>query len=493
MTMSSDLLEDLQRRALDVELLDRLGFDGARRDSTDFLTIPFIRNGVEMYRKWRTLRGERKFFAIPKGLAPIAWNEDCLRDDTLLDYPLVITEGELDAPAAIQSGFPRTISVPNGAPPPNGNKEDEDLVGSPKYAWLDSIETHLLSRERVKEIIIAADGDENGSQLLHDLSRLLIRARCRYVVYPLAKDPAARGRARLKDLNEVLEDYGAKGVAATLDKAPYIAINGIYKMSELPPPKPRRIYDIQFDAFGEHCRLRTGDFSVWTGVPSHGKTTFVQDVVCRVVERYGVRVAWASFEQDPQVDHKRAFRRWYNRTRIVDLTDEQRVAADDWVDRNHLFLVPDDDDDPTLDWVLEKIEAAVLRHGVEIVVLDPWNEMDHLRERNETLTEYTGRAIKALKKSAKKLNYHLIVVAHPSKLQRKADGTFPMPDLYDISDSAHWNNKADLGIVVHRTTATDTIVKTLKSRYHDQIGKPGGVKMQFSRDAGRFIEIERGQ
>ena len=34
---------------------------------------------------------------------------------TLSNDPLIITEGELDALSAIQAGFPRAISVPDGA------------------------------------------------------------------------------------------------------------------------------------------------------------------------------------------------------------------------------------------------------------------------------------------------------------------------------------------------------------------------------------------
>lgn len=492
MTMSAALLDWIESRGLDAEIGDRLGFDGTKRDGGDCLVIPFVREGRVVRRKYRPLvqqEGQGRF-TQDKGGVRCAWNEDCLRDDSLIGQALIITEGEMDAWTAIQCGLLRTISVPDGAPPPNPNKDDEDLATSQKYEWLREIE-HLLTRDRVSEIILATDGDPNGLQLMEDLARRLGKFRCKFLVYPKAANPDARGRKRLKDLNEVLEDYGAKGVVETINRAQFIKVTGVATMSELPPAAPRRIYEIGFPAYGEHYRMRSGDFCVVTGVPSSGKTTFIQDLVCRVVLRYGIKVAWGSFEQDPQTDHKRNFRRWYNEMPVHQQTVEQKERADAWIERYHVFIVPDEDEDATLDWLIEKMEVAVLRHGVEVIVIDPWNELDHLRERHESQTEYVGRAIKTLIKFAKRLGVHLIIVAHPTKMSRGTDGKYPEPTLYDISDSAHWYNKAVLGVVVHREGKDDTRIKTAKSKYHDIIGQPGSVMMHFCRDDGRFVEVER--
>ena len=66
-----------------------------------------------------------------------------------------------------------------------------------------------------------------------------------------------------------------------------------------------------------------------------------------------------------------------------------------------------------------------------------------------------------------------------------------MPTLYDISGSANWYNKADLGVIVHRENEDYTIIKVQKSRYHETIGVPGEVRMQYSKDERRFVETER--
>lgn len=486
--LSDAMMDRLATRGLDPETASRLGLcslpGGAGGEA---LVIPFVRNGEIVRRKYRTFGPDKRFWQ-DKGGIKCAWNEDCLRDDELLTYPVVITEGELDALAAIQAGFPRTISVPDGAPPP-GERDLEALEGGAKYDWIKPI-LPLLTKERAPEIIIAADGDANGAALLHDLSVLLGRARCKFLTYPKARFPDVRGRDRLKDLNEVLEDYASAGVREAVARAQWMRVEGVFRMSELPPLPDPVVYDIGFNLLSENYKMRLGDFAVVTGIPSFGKTTLVNDLVCRVVRKYGVNVAWASFEQTPQRDHRRNLRTWFCDEPVSRTSTSALAAADDWIDARHRFLFPREDEDVTLDWVIERMEGAVVQHGCRIVVLDPWNEMDHLRSRDESLTEYVGRAIKTLKRFARAFQVHLIVVAHPTKQVKDPDGGYRIPTLYDISDSSHWHNKADIGIVVHRDR-DETIVKVAKSRYHDEIGKPGQVSMAYCHDTRKFTENER--
>jgi twinkle protein len=479
------VMDALEARGLDSELAARMGLAAIPRDGGEALVIPFLRDGEIVRRKYRSLGPEKKFWA-DKGGVRCCWNEDALRDDKLLAQPLIITEGELDALAVIQAGYPRTISVPDGAPQEAmDNPEDAKA-----YAWLADIRPYL-TKERVSEIILAVDGDGPGAALMQDLSVLLGRFRCKFVTYPKARDPNARGRERLKDLNEVLQDYGAKGVVETVNRAQWLRVDGVYRMSDLPPLPPMQIFDIGFNLLSDNYKLRLGDFVVITGTPGFGKSTFVNDLCCRVAMTHKLNIAWASFEQSPQRDHRRSLRTWFNEYPEWKQTPGQLAQADAWIDERHLFIVPGDDDDVTLDWLLDRMEVAATQHGTRVFVIDPWNELDHSKQRDESETEYIGRAIRALKRFAKSMQVHIIVVAHPTKSVKDAEGNYKMPTLYDINGSANWYNKADIGIIVHRETEMDTIIKVQKSRYHEIIGRPGEVRMHYCADDRRYRETER--
>lgn len=480
MQLSDNATTFLTDRGLDVEVALKLGLESSpSAGGGEDLIFPYLVGTETVNRKYRYLR--QKGFRQDKGGVKCVWNFNVLLDPTLANEPVIITEGELDALAAIQLGYARTVSVPDGAPPQpleddSPERKDERERGR-KYEYLEHAKSALKD---VREIILATDGDEKGRYLAHDLSIRLGKARCKWVKYPVG----------CKDLNDTLLRYGERGVHEVFRRAEWCRVDGVYRMSELPPYPVRSRYSTGMDFLDDHYRIRMGDFAVVTGIPGDGKSTWVNDVLCRTATKHGWRVAVASFEQHPQSDHRRALRQWYldgcaqDQHDRFDPSGEQLSAADAWIDEHFVFIVPCDEDLANLDWTLEKCAAAVIRHGVRIIVIDPWNELDHDRPGDMSLTEYTGKAIKEFKRLARSLDVHVIVVAHPTKLTGGE-----RPGLYSISDSAHWANKPDVGIVVYRPDRNGAAaeVHVVKSRYHDQIGRPGKVPVFYEAHRRKFI------
>lgn len=477
-----DLKNYLESRGLELEkaletkgvLPDQLHGKSAIR--FDYLNIE---SQEIVNQKWRPL--DEKRYTQRKGGKAWPWNLPALKASIEQSAPLIITEGEFDALACIMAGHTNVISVPAGAPA----QASDDPFQAKRYDWIDDLWSHF---SQVDEIIIAADNDVQGHNLLEDLSIRFGKAKCRYVIYPYGSDR----QARLKDMNEVLLTYGQAGVTKTLENAKWIKVSGVYKMGELPPFEEGQLYPIGFNEIP--FKIRKGDFHVVTGIPGHGKTTWVNDFVCRQVEQNGFRVAFASFEQAPQRDHKRNLGTWFLKKPWKLASDIEHREALAWMDESFSFIVPDDDDLCDIDWLFEKMATCVRRHGVDMIVIDPWNELDHHKGQRESLTEYVGKAIKDLKRFAKKYNVHLIVVAHPAKdLPRKRDKSgkfteeYEMPSLYNISDSSHWFNKADIGTVIYKESENVTIVKIAKSKYHDIFGKPGEWFYEFSFHDNRFL------
>jgi len=459
-------MELLESRGVSPELLTRLGVESG---DGDWIKIPYVADGKIVNFKHRTIAGQKQF-RQEKDARKCFWNFDILKDETLKDMPLIITEGEFDAMIAMECGYARVISVPDGAPAEAiGDKESQ------KYTYLDDAE-HLL--RGVKEIILATDGDGPGINLMNDLALRLGKARCKWVGYPKG----------CKDLNEAFMKHrnGAEAVRQTIARAQWCKVDGVYRMSELPPVVEPLVYEIGIPGLGEHYKIRPGDLTIVTGIPGHGKSSFLNDVACHMVSRHGWGVVFASFEQEPQTDHRRNLRTWYSRKWVKDMNQAELAAADTWIEKSFSFICPSEDDYVSLDWVLERAATAVLRFGAKLVIIDPWNEMDHVRPKDMTVTEYTGKAIKDFRLFARKYSVHVVVAAHPAKQQKKPDGTYPIPTLYDISDSQHWYNKATVGIVVHRPDKEKTIIRIAKSKYHNIIGKPGDLEVTFDLQTNRY-------
>ena len=240
----------------------------------------------------------------------------------------------------------------------------------------------------------------------------------------------------------------------------------------------------------QHWRFREGDLAVVSGVPSSGKTTVVNVIACMMATRHRWQTVFASFEQTPQRDHRRFLRTWYSAKLVVHQTPQEIDKADAWINQNFLFVAPGDDE-PTLEWVLERLSTAVVRHGVKLCIVDPWNELSPERPGDMSMTDYIGYALRALKRFARKHMIHVIVVAHPAKMRRLDNGRFPMPSLYDVSDSAHWKNRCDVGVIVHRENEETTLVRVEKSRYHDEIGRPGDAYVRYVWQRATFEAAEK--
>jgi twinkle protein len=174
---------------------------------------------------------------------------------------------------------------------------------------------------------------------------------------------------------------------------------------------------------------------------------------------------------------------WDGPTRRMSEMDLQRAM--DWID-DHFCLIRFDDEAPTIEAILEKGRAAVMRHGIRGLVIDPYNEIEHRRPSNMTETEYVSQLLGKVKRFAQHHGVHVWFVAHPAKMQL-VNGSRPVPTLYDISGSANWVNKADLGIVIHRDpdkdpTRTDVLLRKVRFK---SVGKIGGVSLRWDQ-AGRY-------
>jgi twinkle protein len=104
-------------------------------------------------------------------------------------------------------------------------------------------------------------------------------------------------------------------------------------------------------------------------------------------------------------------------------------------------------------------------------------------------TEYISQLLGQLKRFAVNHDVHVFVVAHPVKMSR-VDGKPPSaPTLYDISGSANWANKCDVGLAVHRPDfdGAEVEIHILKVR-HKWVGKPGGISLRYDRITGRYSE-----
>lgn len=465
----------LEGRGLDIELCAKLGIDATTRAGGEAVVVPFVRGGETVNRKYRKLSpGQNEAaWSQDSGGEQILWNEDILRDESLTSQPVIITEGEWDAIAAIQCGFQRTVSVPNGAPSASLGTE-----GGVKYRYLD--DTTLQRLRKSPCVVLAADQDEPGAALMQDLAIRIGTHKCKFLRYPKG----------CKDLNDALKRYGQKGVVETLNRAKWFDVPGLKTWDDMPDRPRVQAFNHGIEGLDQLCRIRPGDLSVIAGYANFGKSALALNIACNMNRKYDWKVLLGSLE-DEKPDLEMKLMTVHTGMLMRDIPEVMKTEAREWIRQSFVFMQFDPDDgNGDLAAVLDIMAAAVTRHDVKLIVLDPWNEIEHDRPPGMSLTEYVGKALRMIRRFARKYMVHVMIVAHPAKQQKLKDGSLPELSLYDVSDSAHFANKSDLGIIVGRNEDGTSTISVRKVKYQPQMGEVGEVTLRFIRERGEFVKAE---
>lgn len=230
-----------------------------------------------------------------------------------------------------------------------------------------------------------------------------------------------------------------------------------------------------------------GSWTVVTGIPSHGKSTWLDCMMINLMKR-GWRFAIYSPENQPHELHlaglcekllRMPFRAGYNNrmepsdmARAIDFFDERlRILR---FDNGAIY--------PSLETFMFTCQEVFndWAEGPIGVILDPINELDHTPVTGMNETQMTNWELMRFRQwvRAHGKQVHAWIVAHPAKPMKDKNGEYKDVTLYDISGSAAWKNKSDMGIVIRRRDDC-TVVDVEKCRWR-HLGKQGQAYLTFN-------------
>jgi len=435
--------------------------------NADCIAFPFFENGELIYLKYRALP---KDHTADPGCRPILYGLDFLP----AELPVLIwVEGELDKLSVDETELP-CVSVPNGA-----------NVGQMEY-----LEYSVDLIEKVPKHIIAVDNDAAGYNLKQELIRRIGPERCLQIEYPEG----------CKDANDILMEYGKDRLRKILEYAQSVPIEGIYKARDL----SEKIHNRYFNPAGpgkstgwyeldRYYTVEPGQITIVTGVPSHGKSEFLDALCVNLAKGHGWKFAYFSPENFPIEDHiVRLMRKFigkpYGKGYTGTMNINEAKEATQWADK-HFSFFNSPDITFSINQILDMAKKTIVRDGINGLIIDPWNEVEHTRPANITGTEHISKCLTAIRKFARHNRIHIWVVVHPIK-RHKDERKIP-PSLYDCEGSAHWYNKTDNGITVFREDVTDdnspTKILITKIKFRN-IGKPGEIELTYNKASGRYKE-----
>lgn len=421
-------------------------------------------------------RDSEKNFKLEKGGELIFYGLDMIES---YDW-CIITEGEIDLLTYYQAGQYAVCSVPNGATKGKNNLQYLDN----SYEWF----------ENKKTIYLATDDDKPGDELANELARRLGKHRCKRVRFEGKKDVNELWLSCGKD-----KDLIAKGI----ETAEGFPIEGIVSEDELRNELRKlflegypNVLRVGYRNLDRHFGFRTdkGEVTVITGTPNAGKSTFISQIIVRMLALHDWRCAIFSPENNPVgVNASKMMTQYSGKTFQLNtpnrLTEQEYELTENAIAKN-VYYLRTSEENMNVEYLISKGIELVLQKGIRLFIVDPWNMIEHNRPANQTETEYIGKVLTKFSLFASNYNCHVVIVAHPTKISKGKDGNYEVPTLYNISGSANFFNKPDNGMCVWLDKNTGKVgVFIQKIRFQEFVGQKGVVEFEFEPETSRYKEI----
>jgi twinkle protein len=412
-------------------------------------------------------RDAKKNFKLYKGAEKVFYNINSIVG---FEY-CVIVEGEMDVLALHEAGITNAISVPNGA-----------TLGTNNLEYLDNCIDYFDDKDK---IIIAVDSDSAGQALQTELVRRLGSETCYLASFE-----------DCKDANEYLLKYGKEALSQRISRAKPVPLENVTTFKDIEDEvtdfvrngfKPG--FQVGLDNFDSIFSTYTGQFITVTGIPSSGKSDFVDQMIVGYNEKYGWKTAYASPENTPTYLHAHKLMRktWQGMPTVADIHSDKWNQVADHVNDNYFFI---DMERYTLDSVLRKGAELVKRKGIKCLVIDPFNKVRD-NDASGDVNVYTLEYLSKIEIFAKKYDVLVMIVAHPTKMYKDSKGNIEEPTMYNIKGGGEWYDASYHGLLVHRNYEDKTVkVKVLKCKFQN-LGE-NGAECHFKWDpaSGCFIPHE---
>lgn len=351
---------------------------------------------------------------------------------------LLITEGELDAAAAIEAGFTNVVSVP---------------LGANNYGW---IEENWNWLEQFDSIIICSDNDQAGAKMQSDVVPRLGGWRTKVAEIPPIYTDANGVERNLKDINELLYFGGKDAVLDMIYNAKDTPVPSLIDFSDI---GDMNMYDIDGIRTGiaelDSCimRLFYSTLTILSGTPGSGKTSFLYQIICSCMDQG--KSCWLFSRELPQwmtknwMNYILAGNRHLNEYETPEHSKYYRIDSDAKSQisdayRGMLKIYKDEYPNDVAS-IKESMVDSARKYGCKLFIVDNLTTVD-LDASDENRNGKQTAFVNWLIEFSMKYNVATILVCHPRKMQFVSENV----GMYDISGTSNIINLAHRAIGLRR-------------------------------------------
>jgi len=440
--------------------------------------FPYLMDGELINYKQRFL--DKKDFRQAKDAKAIMFNYDRCKGQK----EIIVCEGEFDAMAFEVSGFEYATSVNQGAPNVNDKNIDKKL---------ECITNCYDMFETAEKVFIAVDNDPNGRRLKDELIRRIGAEKCYIVDF---KD--------CKDANDYLLKYNNIELKDTIKDAKAVPVEGVFSVEDarlnmLDTFRNGKVRGTTtyWKEIDNAWTWRTKEVTLWTGYQNEGKSLFLQSLCLLKAFHEGEKFAFFTPENLPMSDfYDDIIETLVGKSsdpmyKSNQMREDEYLEAIEWVKDKFFLIYPDKNF--TIETILDKAKYLVRRKGVNHIVFDPYNTIEHKMKMGEREDLYISRFMSELKRFSIDNNVGIHLVAHQLTPQKDAAGRYVRPDLNRIKGGGTFSDKADNVCFVWRPeraldfSNTDVVFGSQKIKKQKLVGIPQDVmEITFNRKTNRY-------
>lgn len=448
-------------------------------ENREVIMYNYFMNGKLINTKFKT---PDKLFKMVSGAQKVPYNIDAIIDSD----ECLFCEGEEEVLSWKQAGYDYAVSVPNGATVNNNNLD-----------YLAPVWEEFFANKT--KIYIATDNDEAGRALGEELIRRFGRDICYTVTY------------KHKDANDDLKYEGEESLLKLLKSAKAFDLDGVLTLDDEVMGRMLAAFDdpslvklgetTYYDSLDPHWTWRRGEVNVLYGPGNMGKSCFAYSLLLLQSIHKGRKWVIFSPEQYPADD----FYEDLAHTLIGKTTNANfpafRMSKDEYIGalrfiKEHFFYIYTDKEAHTPEWVYNKMKQVIIRHGVDGIVIDPFNQLEHDYTKGMDRDDrYLSNFLAITKKMILKHNVFCMIITHGSVRQKKDDDEVLEPNMYkNISLGQMWSNKCDNILAYYRPNffmdISDSLccIASQKIKKQKLTGRPGKVDFTFTKKTNRYYD-----
>jgi twinkle protein len=457
-----------QRTLIECKVTEEKFYQPAASKEVNNIVFNYFEGDTIVNKKYRSAKKE---FTQSAGTKNIFYGIN----DVIGKEEIYIVEGEIDKLSLWEIGIENCISVPNGA-------NDNDDV------WK-NCENYLSD---VTKFYIATDNDTKGNEVAEKIAQRLGRWRCERITFK-GKDANEDLIESKLVLEESLKNRKKYPVSGSLTVSDFK--DGIFDLYDNGLPSTIYPKAHGLERLKEVFSFMYGQVTVITGIPSHGKSTFIEWYLLNCLVEHDMKMSMFSPEHSPYELHQTNFIQkfhgkpfWSSKDGLERIKKSEVEEYIDWANERIYITAPDKQDTPDWDWLLETFKEQIYAYGINVFLIDAFNKV--ILSGTGSQKEKIDAALTRLTAFAQQNNVAVFLVAHPTKMKKQeGSGEYEMPTLYDVSGSADFRNQTHNGACVYRHFGEDdyTEFTNLKTKFSFQGEIGAKVSYQYHIPTGRYF------